>query len=82
MVEFQENFILTAKFMELRRGVEILQIFQEQNAIGNVATYYKSRTHYDILQNIPGTKRNTKCCRIFQEQNAIRNVAEYSKSRT
>jgi hypothetical protein len=56
MVEFQETFILTVKFMELRREVEMLRhipraehirkycsIFQEQNAIRNVAACSKSR---------------------------------------
>jgi hypothetical protein len=42
MVEFQEN-ILTAKFVELRREVEMLQIFQEQRAVQNGAAYSKSR---------------------------------------
>jgi len=43
MIESQENFILAAKFMELRREVEMLRISKEQNTIENVAAYSKSR---------------------------------------
>jgi hypothetical protein len=95
MIESQENFILAATFTELRREVEMLRIFQDQNTIGNVAAHSKSRTHYEILQHIPTAERNRKrCsvfqdqntignfCSIFQEQNTVGNFTAYSKSRT
>jgi hypothetical protein len=57
-------------------------MFQEQNAIRNVAAYSKSKTHEEMLQHIPRAEHIRQCCSIFQEQNAIRNVAPFSKSWT